>query len=97
MTCCMHGRRDDAPPGQTHSLHARDGGENKKNKGMIERGYDAAILFSKLESLTQSMMKRKSTRWKEPKNTPVNDPKAVERTSPPRCAMQGPIRGEPPS
>lgn len=29
-----------------------------------------------------------------PKNTPVNDPKAVERTVPPRCAMQGPIRGE---
>ncbi|THC88945.1 hypothetical protein EYZ11_011599 [Aspergillus tanneri] len=30
--------------------------------------------------------------WKVPNNTPVNDPKAVERTVPPRCAMQGPIR-----
>lgn len=34
--------------------------------------------------------------WRVPKNTPVNDPKAVEQTVPPRCAMQGPICGEPP-
>ena len=38
-----------------------------------------------------------STEWKVPKNTPVNDPKAVEQTDPPRCAMQGPICGGPPS
>ena len=34
---------------------------------------------------------------KVPKNTPVNDPQAVEQTVPPRCAMQGPDCGEPPS
>ncbi|KAL4759062.1 uncharacterized protein BDW70DRAFT_140495 [Aspergillus foveolatus] len=34
---------------------------------------------------------------KVPKNTPVNDPKAVEQTVPPRCAMQGPVCGGPPS
>jgi len=60
--------------------------------------YLLLILFSKLESLTQELMKRdKFHKWRVPKNAPVNDPKAVEQTSPPRCAMQGPICGGPPS
>ena len=55
-------------------------------------------LFSTLEHVAQELMKRKMKicprRGTVPKNTPVNDPKAVERIVPPRCAMQGPIRGE---
>ncbi|KAJ5779424.1 Cytochrome P450 [Penicillium paradoxum] len=41
--------------------------------------------------------KKEFHKWRVPKNTPVNDPKAIEQTVPPRCAMQGPICGEPPS
>jgi hypothetical protein len=40
--------------------------------------------------------KKKFHEWRVPKNTPVNDPKAIEQTVPPRCAMQGPICGGPP-
>ena len=32
-----------------------------------------------------------------PKNTPAKGPKAVGQAVPPRCAMQGPTRGGPPS
>ena len=40
--------------------------------------------------------KKKIHEWRVPKNTPVNDPKAIEQTVPPRSAMQGPDCGEPP-
>jgi hypothetical protein len=54
-------------------------------------------LFSKLEPMAQKVDEKKEFHeWRVPKNTPVNDPKAVEQTVPPRCAMQGPICGEPP-
>jgi hypothetical protein len=53
-------------------------------------------LFSNLQPLAQGLMKSQEI-GKVPKKTPANGPKTAGQLVPPRCAMQGPIRGEPPS
>jgi hypothetical protein len=53
-------------------------------------------LFSNLQPLAQELMKSQEI-GKVPKKTPANGPKTIGQLAPPRCAMQGPIRGELPS